>query len=264
MSEKPKKVFIVGCAPSRDLVPWDEVKAGKAEAWGVNNLFHSMPLEQYPFTRFFEIHHIDKLEDGTMRRRFDPVFRGQKVNEYLAGGTHPQTGEHIKGLADLNIPVYMQKLWPEVPNAVVYPLEQMVAQFGDYFTNTISFELALAITEGFEEIHVYGVDMAVSSKMFLHNEYSQQRPSCEFFLGIAMGKGIKIFIPDTSDLLKTRFMYAYEEPQAHKWQHKTQEMLRTIGQQKAKAINQKHEMQRKEDQALGAELAIMEMDKIWQ
>lgn len=263
MTEKPKKVFIVGCAPSRDLVPWDEVREGKAEAWGVNNLFHSMPLSKYPFTRWFEIHYMDKTEDGTIRRRFNPVFRGQKVNEYFTGGTAPN-GEPIQGLATIGIPVYMQKLWPEVPNGIIYPLEQVVAKFGDYLTNTVSFELALAILEGFEEIHVYGVDMAVSSKMFLHNEYSNQRPSCEYFLGVAKGMGIKIYIPDTSDLLKTRFMYAYEEPQAHKWQKKTEQMLQTIGQQKQKAQNVVMEHQRKIDQALGAELAITELDRIWQ
>jgi len=262
MQEKPKKVFIVGCAPSRNMVPWNEVKEGKAEAWGVNNLCHSMPLAQFPFTRWFEIHHIDKLEDGTFRRRFDPVFRNQKVNDYLMGGEFQ--GQTVPGLADLNIPVYMQKLWPEVPNSIVYPVEQMVAQFGDYFTNSISFQLALAISEGFEEIHVYGVDMAVSSKMFLHDEYAQQRPSCEYFLGIAQGRGIKIFIPDTSDLLKTRFMYGYEEPETHKWQKKTQEMLVNIAQQKAKAEHSLNENQRKRDQAIGADLAIREMDKIWQ
>ena len=49
--------------------------------------------------------------------------------------------------------------------------------------------IALAIYEDFDIIHVYGVDMAVCG------EYEQQRPSCEFFCGIAKGKGIELYIP---------------------------------------------------------------------
>jgi hypothetical protein len=263
MSEKPKKVFIVGCSNTRTEVPWDEVKAGKAEAWGVNNLFHSMPLEKYPFTRWFEIHFIDNSESGVLRRRFDPIFRGQSVEEYFKGGIAPD-GKKVHGLSTLGIPVYMQKLWPEVPNAIIYPLEKITQQFGDYFTNSISYQIALAIDEGFEEIHVFGVDMAVSSPKLLHDEYSHQRPSCEYFLGVAVGRGIKIFVPDTADLLKTRFLYGYDEPKQSKWDKKKAAMLEHIDHQHQKAAGQKAEMQRKEDQAIGARLAIIEMDKVWQ
>ena len=77
----------------------------------------------------------------------------------------------------------MQKAWKEVPTSMVYPLDAMLKKFGDYFTNSISWMLALAIHEGFEEIHVYGVDMAVDT------EYHHQRPSCEYFLGLAKRDG---------------------------------------------------------------------------
>jgi hypothetical protein len=210
-----------------------------------------MKKTDFPWTRWFEIHYLDQDDKGTHRRRFNPDFRAQKVNDYM------------DDLGKLDIPVYMQKPWPQIPNAITYPLDQVVKMFGDYLTNTISYELALAIMEGFEEIHVYGVDMAVSSKLVLHDEYSKQRPSCEYFLGIAQGRGIKIFIPDTSDLLKARFMYGYDEPRQHKWEAKMADMKKHISGQKINAHNQKMEMQRKEDQALGAELAISEMEKTW-
>lgn len=38
-----------------------------------------------------------------------------------------------------------------------------------------------------------------------------QRPSCEYFLGYAEGAGIKIYIPNESDLLKTPFLYGFED-----------------------------------------------------
>ena len=65
--------------------------------------------------------------------------------------------------------------------------------------------LAHAICEGATELHVYGVDMAQST------EYSAQRPSCEFWLGFAEALGIKVYIPDTSDLLKCAFLYGVDD-----------------------------------------------------
>ena len=42
-------------------------------------------------------------------------------------------------------------------------------------------------------------------------EYATQRPSCEFFLGICVGYGIPVQIDPVSDLLKTDFLYGYDE-----------------------------------------------------
>jgi len=48
-----------------------------------------------------------------------------------------------------------------------------------------------------------------------HNsEYSAQRPSCEWAVGIAQGRGIKTYLPSESDLLKTLYLYGYEQEPA--------------------------------------------------
>ena len=117
--------------------------------------------------------------------------------------------------------------------------------------------LALAIHEGFEEIHVYGVDMAVDT------EYHHQRPSCEFFLGLAAGMGIKIFVPDTADLLKTRFLYGFDEPKETKWKRKRNSILQMMATKKAKEEQVAKIADAKINQYIGAEQAIKEMDKIW-
>ncbi len=45
-----------------------------------------------------------------------------------------------------------------------------------------------------------------------HNsEYAHQRPSAEFFLGVAFGRGIELHIPPGSDLLKATHLYGFEE-----------------------------------------------------
>jgi hypothetical protein len=75
---------------------------------------------------------------------------------------------------------------------------------------------ALAYLEGFETIYTFGVDMAQD------DEYSEQRPSCEFYLGQLDNTCIhsdncdkatlrKLFVPAKCDLLKTIWEYPYED-----------------------------------------------------
>jgi len=242
--KRRKKVAIVGCADSKGEAPF---KDDEFEIWGVNNLY---PLiEAHPDRyRWFEIHDISK--DGEIyKRRDNPDFRGQPVNDYLK--------DLGKWASDINCPVYMQKSWDIVPTSIAYPLPQVLEKFGEYFTNSISWMLALAIHEGFEEIHVYGVDMAVDT------EYHHQRPSCEYFLGIARGMGIKVFIPDTADLLKVRFLYGFDEPKETKWKKKRNSILKMMNTKKAKEEQISLISNNKIQQYIGAEQAIKEMDKIW-
>jgi hypothetical protein len=235
------RVCIVGCADSKRLVPWGE----DMEFWGVNNLY-GVELEGAHYDRWFEIHDITLGADGKYRRRDDLDFRGQKVDEYM------------KGLAAMTCPIiYMQKHWDAVPNSVAYPLDAILTIFGRYFTNTISYEIALAILMGYSEIVMYGVDMAVGS------EYAHQRPSCEYFLGYAVGKGIKMTVPDEADLLKTRFLYAFEEPKRSAWNNK----LKMVRKDMTKKMNQTQEQMKAAEvafnQYVGALHAIGEMDQIW-
>lgn len=50
-------------------------------------------------------------------------------------------------------------------------------------------------------IGVYGVDMAVQT------EYGAQRPSCEYFIGVAEGLGFKVQMPTQTDLLAASHLY---------------------------------------------------------
>ena len=64
-----------------------------------------------------------------------------------------------------------------------------------YLTSTAAYALALAITEGVDEIKLYGVHGATEL------EYIQQRPCIEWLLGLAQGRGIKVVVPDISPIL---------------------------------------------------------------
>jgi hypothetical protein len=77
--------------------------------------------------------------------------------------------------------------------------------------------ILLAVYEGFEEIHVYGVDMATKEeiktadgKMEVTGEYIWQRPSVEAACAFALGRGIKVLIPQNSELCKFPQDYGFE------------------------------------------------------
>lgn len=206
-------------------------------------------------TRWFEIHEITESA-GRYFRRGDADFRGQPVDQYLG-----QLGEYAE---KNNIPVYMQRKCDLVKTATEYPLKEILQKFDNYFTNSISWMLALAINEGFEEIHVYGVDMAVDT------EYHHQRPSCEFFLGIAAGLGIKVYIPPEADLLKTRFLYGFDEPQQREWNKKLRSMKVTIDEKRKRLSGEINHLQGEIkireiqlQQFNGSEGALKEINKVW-
>lgn len=101
----------------------------------------------------------------------------------------------------------------DTPEASVYPIASILERFPDrYFTNTISYMLALAIAEGCDELGLWGVDMALTGDPLVpaSNEYSVQRPSVEFYLGIATGCGIGLHVSASSTLLTARQLYGYE------------------------------------------------------
>jgi hypothetical protein len=109
---------------------------------------------------------------------------------------------------EMEIPVYMQEHYPDIPPSVAFPREELkklsIEKLGRvYFTSSIAWELALAIKLGFKEIHIYGVDMAQDS------EYARERNCCEAWLGVAAGMGIKVHVPPTSDLLKCIGEYGF-------------------------------------------------------
>lgn len=142
---KTKRLAIVGCSDSKSLAPYDDPDI---EIWSVNNAYGHIKR----YSRWFEIHTIEfDKEKGHFSRRWNRDFRGLDVDAYLSH------------LAALDCPVYMQKHWDVIPKSIAYPLDALIKHFGGdrYFTNTISYQIALAMFEGFKEVQVWGVDMAV-------------------------------------------------------------------------------------------------------
>jgi len=170
---KRKKVALVGyAAASRGLAPFDDPEY---EIWGLNQVNRWIPRAD----RWFEIH--------------------QEWNTHVVEGT-----DYMDFMKTLPIPVYMSYPDPIIPNAIQYPKDALVKEFGiEYLTSTIAEMLALAIYEGFSTIGLYGIDLVVG------DEWSYQKPCAEFWLGVAHAKGIAVRLPNSSALLKSRFSYGY-------------------------------------------------------
>lgn len=244
---KREKVGIIGCADSKMLAPFG--LPNEWEFWGVNNLHLTLP--KAPWSRWFELHSFSQDVAGRYLRRGKPDFRGQPVDQYLTS------------LNALNIPVYMQRPWPVIPHAVPYPVNEVLQQFGNYFTNTISWMICLALREGFKTIGIWGVDMAVSSPLRSQNEYSHQRPSCEYFIGLARGMGVEVLLPEQCDLLKTRFLYCFQEPQESAFNMKLDDMERSMAHRQQDAELKLKNSEAKMHQYIGARSCLQEIKKIW-
>ncbi len=178
-----KKVIIVGfCQTSRDWVDYNDPDA---EIWGLNRGRIFMPTA----SRWFDLH-SPEIRHWQQRR----------------------PGQHIDFLKTFPGPVYLHQAEDDIPNSVTYPRAEMgelaghllfrVNEKGEisetvdrpYLTSSIADQIALAISEGFDEIHLRGIDLDTES------EYFKQKPAVEAWLYFAMGRGIKVVLPDNCPL----------------------------------------------------------------
>ena len=171
---KRKKVAIVGFATNTlHLVPWNDPEF---EIWGLNQGYLHMHRRA---DRWFELHQPEATADVR-----DP--------------------DYLSWLSNCPIPIYMIQTSREFPNSVRYPIEKAIAFGGrDYFTSSPAFMLALAGMEGFEEVHLYGINLAIG------DEYFFEKACAEWWIGYLEGKGVTVYVPKASSLLKQFRRYGY-------------------------------------------------------
>lgn len=185
------KVSITGFAPSWIETNWDNPEF---EFWTLNEAYKlfekANPKKNAKADRWFEIHNPESPSKNTK--------------------------EHKEFLEKCPVPVYMQKHYDNIPNSMAFPFSDIMDWLKDnghigykYFTNSISWIIAFALYLGFKEIHVYGVDMAQDKSKNGTSEYAYQKPSCEYILGVAE-KYAKVYLPETSDLIKCHHLYGID------------------------------------------------------
>lgn len=100
-----------------------------------------------------------------------------------------------------------------------YPLHQIIKHFGtDYFSNTVDYALALAVFRGYDELDLYGVNMAAE------NERHAQKAGVDFWCGVAIGRGCMVRVHGgMSTIMRTRdgLVYGYDFEQKVRTNGKT-------------------------------------------
>lgn len=175
-----KSVSIVGSAPSsQHLAPY-----GQEAVWVLGSQAHYHAERGQEFTRIFEIHNT-----------FDWA----------------QHKDHAQAIAGLGAPLVVNEGFPlKGKNIDVFNHKKasMLLECGGraYLTSSIAYMIAQAVMDGYEKISIYGVDLTVHDA-----EYFHQRTCTEAWIGLAKGKGIEVFIPPQSSLMKATFVYGIDE-----------------------------------------------------
>lgn len=225
---KKKKVALLGTVPHKMLAPFNDQEF---EIWAIAHACLGEPLPRVD--RIFEIH------------KWDEVVKWGSLEAFKMFPAAPK---------------YLIEEHPEIPNNCRFPFEDIDAKFQIFddrkesnMTNSISWMIAMAIDEGFEEIHVYGVNMSH------HTEYGTQKPSCEYYLGLAKGMGKRIYVPLVSDLMKSNFLYGKDEEKQSETVKKIQErtdwlttQYNLYQQQRAQMMQQIQQINTAIDQHIGA------------
>lgn len=248
-----KNICIVGYTATRQAAMQLPREGDDAfEVWGMNNLHLHMPTLAADV--WFDLHPTEAI-----------------VAVHPAG--HPAAGQfkdpqHIAWLeSGGRMPVFVQQPRPEWPGAIRFPAQELLSRPENcrYFTNTVAWQIGLAIAQLVgvpgARIAIVGVDMAQGT------EYAKQRPSCEFYIGMALALGIDIEIPQASDLLKCAEAYGFESnPMAAKMRDQleqlgvqrmqAQQRLAQLEQERAEAASQLH-------QIVGGEAQLNYFTNVW-
>jgi hypothetical protein len=173
---------ILGTAETMPATPWEDEKY---EIWAVAQ------CATYPaFKRadlLFELHPKDYWGDPNVTAR---------INQWPG-------------------PIVMQDHYPEIPNSIPFPLDTIL-QYRKYHRTSITYMLALAYhsfrTKG-KPYHVglFGVHMAD-----IREEYAEQRPCCEYWLGRMEDAGMDIFLAGGA-ILQAPGLYGYEKYNPLTW-----------------------------------------------
>lgn len=187
-----KKIALIGSAPSSiRLAPY---KDSTWAIWGCSpGAYGTVGAERIwqPGDAWWELH------------RWEPQVPGK-----------PGTGqswfspEYCEMLTRYPGTVWMSDpIPPEIPNAKAFPIGPMMAKYGPYFfTSSLAYMFAMALEDPeVEEIGMWGVDMSATE------EYGYQRAGCQYFITLALQRGIRVNIPPESDILQPNFLYGLAE-----------------------------------------------------
>lgn len=136
--------------------------------------------------------------------RCDRIVHVDPVHPYLG---HPVVRDMCEAALKDNTPFYTSHPHPKYSNHVVYPFDKVSASLGGitYFNTSVAYAIALAMSEGFTEIGLFGCDFSYPN---VHLAESG-RACCEFLMGIGTQRGIRFAVAAGSTLMD---MYTGQQP----------------------------------------------------
>jgi hypothetical protein len=173
---------ILGTAQTMGAAPWEDVDH---EIWGVAQCAVFPAFQRADI--LFELHTRDYWADPNVLER---------LNKW--------TGRLV-----------MHDHYDEVPRSEKFPIETIL-QYRRYHRTTITYMLALAyhsfkLTGKPWHVGLFGIHMED-----VQEEYGEQRPCCEYWLGRMEDAGMDIFISGGA-VLAAPFLYGYERYNALVW-----------------------------------------------
>ena len=165
-----KKLAIVCGSPASEmLAPFDNPDY---EVWVLGNRCQNYPR----FDLIFEIH--DEIEEGHDPRY--PQWLVDKNVELIVGKSFSIKADHV----------------------IVFPYDESEELFGSlYLTSSPAMMLCLAILRGYQDIELFGVDLAIDDF-----EYFWQRPCMEAWIGFARGRGHNVTLHESSPVFKADYV----------------------------------------------------------
>lgn len=157
----------------------------------------------------------------------DPLVKADRlyeIHEFWRAEGHARAwgfsdDDYLRWLNANDVPVVLAKPDPDVPNAIVMPMDEIRDLIGEsnavdvmrqnphrsgqpYIESSLAAMVAHAIWEHAQgqtvrKIGLWGIDLDSAS------EYAYQRPNMEYLLGFARALGIQIYIPKESHLMRS-------------------------------------------------------------
>lgn len=180
---KTRKVAILGSTENLDYAPWHD------PSWTLAAHPCCRPRCKREPDWYFDLHRPECFR--TEKKSWNPKY--------------------YTWLKQLQTPIFMQENWPEIPMAVKYPLERVLAEYRAYFTNHAAYMIALAMTEGVTHIGLFGCQYTGDL------EHSTQRDSLTYWLGRFEQYGGTVVIPPRYNtvLRAPWLLYGYESHDEH-------------------------------------------------
>ena len=190
----PKHVSIVGLGPSSQH--YVEVVKGIGgrhafcdETWCVNAHGNVLDCDR--------IFHMDDVRIQEIRAAARPKSNIANMLQWMR--RHPG-------------PIYTSRAHPDYPGLVEFPLQDVLNDVGyEYFNNTVAYAIAYAMHIGVEKITFWGLDFTYPNA----HDAEKGRACCEYWIGRAMQRGVKVAVTHKSTLLdayvpRAKRLYGYD------------------------------------------------------